>query len=147
MPQFILDHGSPDAARSFSKLDAFTQGYIEAMFFTDTGDMDDGDLKDATVADLANETLERIITDCLMFQKINALLIDQACSFFEYDTCQAGRDFWYTRNGHGCGFWDRDLHNEEIGNIGGELSDACGWGTEFGGVDVYLGDDDQIYLM
>jgi hypothetical protein len=37
MPEFILDHGSPEAAKQFKALDAFTQSYIEAMFFTSTG--------------------------------------------------------------------------------------------------------------
>lgn len=53
MPEFILDKGTLEAARVFQHLDAFTQGYIEAAFFTETGYLENGDLEDATFADLA----------------------------------------------------------------------------------------------
>jgi hypothetical protein len=34
MLQFVLDLGSPEAARRFNDLDHFTQGYITAAFWT-----------------------------------------------------------------------------------------------------------------
>ena len=52
----------------------------------------------------------------------------------------AGHDLWLTRNGHGCGFWDRGL-----GDVGLRLTKACGHGTDFPGIDLYFGDDVKIY--
>jgi hypothetical protein len=31
-----------------------------------------------------------------------------------YSEEQAGRDFWFTRQGHGVGFWDREELNRDI---------------------------------
>jgi hypothetical protein len=45
---------------------------------------------------------------------------------------RAGSDYWFTRNGHGVGFWDRDL-----GDVGDMLSDAA---RDAGGVHVFFGD-------
>jgi hypothetical protein len=163
MPQFILDHGTQESAKAFRALDTFTQGYIEAMFFTDTernsvreAEPDSRDRQwnpetdsslpgDVSVADLASETLTRIIADCEQFQTANAALLERAYTLGEaqdcYDETTAGRDLWYTRNGHGCGFWDRGL-----GDVGQALTALCGHGTAFHGVDSYLGDDGLIYL-
>lgn len=139
MPKFILDHGSAEAARSFNALDAFTQGYIEAMFFTDTGTGDDEDLEDATVADLSPEALETIKADCAAFQAKAAALLEEAYGR-DYTEEQAGRDFWFTRNGHGVGFWDRtDL---EEGDLGDRLSDMCRHSEVY----LYRGDDGLLYV-
>jgi hypothetical protein len=139
MPEFILDHGTRDAAITFAKLPSFQQGYIEAMFFTNASDPDDGDLEDATVADLAPSTLERIRRDCIRFQWKARKLLRQAYTR-DYDETQAGRDFWFTRNGHGAGFWDRK--ELEDGELGDQLSDVC----RYSEVDLYRGDDGLVYL-
>lgn len=147
MPEFILDHGTPESAKQFAALDSFTQGYIEAMFFTSEGvdnDCDPGhenDLADISVADLAPETMVQIIAGCSAFQLANATWLAQA-----YDTCicgngydeqRAGNDFWYSRNGHGTGFWDRDL-----GETGDELHNVA----KHSEINLYLGDDGLLYL-
>lgn len=108
MPEFILEHGTPSAAAKFNALDDFTRGYIEAMFFTNASSPDDGDLSTATVADLAAETWNRIEKDCAAFQEANASLLAQAYGRDDYSPEQAGRDYWFTRNGHGVGYWDRE---------------------------------------
>lgn len=140
MPEFILDKGSPQGARSFAALDSFTQGYVEALFFTDASDPDDGDLADATVADLAPETIAKIVAECAAFQTANAELLAQAYDRDDYSETQAGRDYWFTRNGHGVGFWDRQQLDE--GGLGDKLSAACRHDTR----DVYRGDDRLVYL-
>lgn len=121
MSQFILDYGTPDAAVRYGKLDSFTQGYIEAMFFTSTGDSDDSerDMQHATLAELAEETWQEIERDCAAFQEANKATLEQAYAYplIGYDAERAGNDFWYTRNGHGTGFWDRGLED-----VGGKLS-------------------------
>lgn len=141
MPEFILDLGEPDAARSYNALDEFTQGYIEAMFFTETGYAENGDLEHATVAELAPSTLHDIVTDCAAFQNSNRENIDEATDngrINGYDDKAAGRDFWYSRNGHGVGFWDRQL-----GDVGDTLDQAA---KVWRGRDLYRGDDGLIYL-
>jgi hypothetical protein len=147
MPEFILDTGTPQAAAQFAKLDEFTQGYIEAMFFTNTGDLDDGDLQHASVAELSPEFLAQIIDTCNAFKSRvpkdshGRSLLDLAYDYAprHYDERYAGHDFWYTRNGHGVGFWDRGL-----GPVGDQLSDLA---RNFGNVDLYRGDDGQIWGM
>jgi hypothetical protein len=153
MPEFILDYGSPEAARAFDALDAFTKGYIEAMFFTNTGSGDDEELEHATVADLAPETLEKIKADCAKFlgycdgpalagapwsnrDKIERCGLKSASC----DLAHAGRDFWFTSNGHGVGFWDGNWPKP----YASELDKAA---RSFRGVDPYRGDDGLIYLM
>ena len=140
MPEFILDHGTPSAARHFNDLDAFTQGYIEAMFFTDASDPDDGDLAHATFADLSAEALEQIKSDCTRFNLQADAWLHKAYLRGDgsYDMGRAGRDFWFTRNHHGVGFWDRGL-----GDVGDKLTEiAHGWRS----TDLYRGDDERIYL-
>ncbi len=51
---------------------------------------------------------------------------------------QAGHDFWLTRNRHGAGFWDRGL-----GEVGERLTDAA---HGYGECDLYVGDDERIYV-
>jgi hypothetical protein len=49
-----------------------------------------------------------------------------------------GHNFWLTCNGHGSGFWDR-----ELGEIGDKLTEAC---KIIGSSDPYVGDDGLIYI-
>jgi hypothetical protein len=137
MPQFILDHGTPEAACDFTKLDAFTRAYVEAMFFTDANS-DSEDLADATFAELAPEALKSITEDCSDFQTSFAELLERAYTNGAYDETYAGHDFWLTRNRHGAGFWDRGL-----GDVGKQLTDMS---HPYGEVSLYRGDDGLIYL-
>jgi hypothetical protein len=97
-------------------LDAFTQGYIEALFFTEMEHGTDRESHnpevhsslpgDVTFADLAPEALQSIIADCAAFQRDNEALLSEAYGR-GYEEARAGHDYWLTRNGHGAGFWDR----------------------------------------
>ncbi len=49
-----------------------------------------------------------------------------------------GHDFWLTRNGHGTGFWDRDL-----GDLGDALTNLA---HGMGECDMYIGDDGMLYV-
>jgi len=138
MPEFILDHGSPEASKRFANLDSFTQGYVEAMFFTNTGTGDDGDMEHATVSDLSEEAWSNIIRSCEAFQEKAKTLLTLAYAR-NYDAAQAGRDYWFTRNGHGVGFWDRE--QLEADSLGDELSDACRHSEVY----VCRGDDGLVY--
>lgn len=136
MPEFALELGDMDARRIFHNLDSFTQGYVTAMFFTSTGTGDDEDLEEAAFAELAPETLATIIADCEKFQRGNNYHLD---GLAPDDEEKAGRDFWYTRCGHGCGFWDGDWPEPAAS----DLTQAC---KDFRSLDLYRGDDRQLYL-
>lgn len=142
MPEFQLDMGGHDAAVFFYKQDRFTQGYVEAMFFADMHDPDDCELERMTVADLSAEAWASIIKDCEEFQVEQAVALAQAYSMdSSYDETRGGHDFWFTRNGHGVGYWDKGL-----GEAGDILSSACGWYTKYQEVNPYRGDDGKVYL-
>lgn len=55
--------------------------------------------------------------------------------------------FWYTRNGHGVGYWDRDQLSRYVdigggteGDLGDSLSEAA---RDFGNVDASFGEDES----
>lgn len=138
MPEYILDtagsinldepalFAQPGNLVAWRDLDAFTQGYIEALFFTsecpqvgteefrtaehqsymEAGRADGVLPCDVGFGDLSPEALQSIIADCQAFQEANSALLDLAYAR-DYDAAQAGRDYWFTRNGHGVGFWER----------------------------------------
>lgn len=64
-------------------------------------------------SDISDNTLRVMCTDCWKFWDD-----DEIENLIPIGTEeQAGRDFWLTRNGHGAGFWDRDVSvygSEEI---------------------------------
>ena len=136
MPEFVME-GRDHAARAESE---FVFGYIEAMFFTESSPVfdssdwftderraasaegtADGELPgDVGYADLHPDSLETIRRECNTFWILNRDVLEKACETPGYDMTQAGRDYWFTRNGHGVGFWDRDL-----GDVGETLSEAA----------------------
>ena len=136
MPEFQMPMGQSVAG--FNELDSFIQGYIEAMFFTECNS-DNPELDHATFDDLAGQALHEIICACQCYQSVNAKLLTQAYEqdSVEYDETMAGRDYWFTRNGHGVGFWDRGL-----GDVGQALSDE----TEMPEMYIYRGDDNLLYV-
>jgi len=85
-------------------LDLFTRAYLTAALFTEDPNPSQGEfcerdnwsidcIDDASILEASN--------DCVLFQ-------EKAGERIADDLEHAGRDFWYTRNGHGCGFWDGD---------------------------------------
>lgn len=185
MPEFILDTSGevktdmlfPETIRertftTWRDLDSFTQGYIEALFFTEnepgTTRADrvttrgtvrrtweigarEGRHKDMPgdygFADLAPDTLAVIVADCAAFQDKTCLALAAAIEeteenpdFESRDYAAAGRDFWYTRNGHGVGFWETYRWPAPWRD---DLDQAA---RTFGEVDSYLGDDGKVWL-
>ncbi|NBG94517.1 hypothetical protein GTQ45_02065 [Pyruvatibacter mobilis] len=135
-----------DAAGDYD-LEAFIKGYLDALFFTNTGEEDDALPAGATVDDFAPETAALIRTDCTRFVADHGNLLVMAerwaeAKGFTYTAEQAGIDLWFTRNGHGVGYWDRGL-----GPLGDVLADLCGYGTEYPPLDPYVGDDGNVYLF
>lgn len=116
-----------------TKLNEFTLAYIEAMLWSSCDDDDTPLDRNYSLADIAPETLARIIRDCTRFQA--EMADDLACR----DDKHGGHDFWLTRNGHGAGFWDGDWPEPHAAR----LTEAA---TDAGEVDPYVGDDGQVWL-
>lgn len=90
--------------------------------------------------------------DCAAFVAACGSLFDRAMTCDDYGShpdagspeAAFGHDFALTRNGHGCGFWDRTELQE--GELGRKISNLCGFGTQFGDNGLYLGDDGKAYF-
>ena len=102
--------------------DPFLRGYLDAALFTTDETPPSG--ADYVESGRAHEMfprlpeyfIEQAKADCARFEKENEDLLKQAGDFW-----QNGTDFWYTRNRHGVGFWDRGYPDE----IADPLSDAA----------------------
>lgn len=119
-------------------MDLFTTAYITAMFFTEEGEHN---LQNAGITEISEELMEKIEKDCADFQaKSQGLISSENCY---YDGCTpieyAGHDFWMTRNGHGCGFWEKHDWAEPASTKLTELAES------FGPMEVYLGDNGKVY--
>ena len=112
-----------------TQVDTFTWHYLTAMFWTEEHNEE---LTGKTVFDIHADSLAKIIDDCQKFQDQGKNLL-----LTMYDE-QAGADFWFTRNRHGVGFWDRGL-----GEIGDKLTALA---HTFGESNVYLGDDNMVHV-
>lgn len=119
-------------------LDRFTAAYIEAVFFTDTGD----DGQPSREADLSGDALADIEADCRSFwRRFGCYVTTDICNeAFGDPITQAGHDFHFTRNGHGVGFWEdewpecyRDMLTKAAEN--------------YGPLDIYEADDGLIYVV
>jgi len=131
-------------------LDAFTRSFLETALWSSNDESrdDGGDPLDQnyTIADIDPKCLAALAAECARFQVEQASTLESvygergpygrsAC-----DESSAGHDFWLTRNGHGCGFWDGD-YPEAQAKI---LTDAS---KRYGEVNLYVGDDGVIYAM
>lgn len=89
--------------------------------------------------------------DCAAFLVTCATLIDEVAEHApDYSDERFGHDFWLTRNGHGAGYWDREeltsvtLNRANFGP--GSLGDALSaHAKRAGAIDLYLGDDGEVY--
>lgn len=81
--------------------------------------------------DIDQKCVEELCKQWEEFREKHHSLWDGEC-----DDEQAAHDFILTRNGHGTGFWDRDLSH------GDELTKAC---KCYGCVNLYVGDDGVLY--
>lgn len=150
MPEFQMPLGDDaEALATWSAFDDFTRGYVEAMFFTSTGLAEDEDIEDATFSDLHPDAIEAIKRDCMAFQDRNIGCLKLARLQPGYDDAAAGRDYWYTRNGHGVGYWDHaPLQAVRLGR--GDytsLAEVLAQRAHAEGMrDLYRGDDGSLHL-
>lgn len=119
------------------KIDSFTAAYITCALWssTDESTPQGGEPLDKNydASDIAPGSLLKIIEVCQDFQTHQVELLSGI------DDKQAGHAFWLTRNGHGAGFWDRDL-----GEVGDALTKAC---KEYSECNIYVGDDGRLHVM
>jgi hypothetical protein len=133
MPEFIMSREGEVNGVTVNELPEIMQGYVEALFFTNCSGISmvdwaseesqeavregtsDGSIPaDADWGDIHPDSAIRMHTEVMEFQKKARHLLSQAY-LRGYDAIQAGRDFWFTRNGHGVGFWDRkELENQGV---------------------------------
>ena len=120
--------------------DAFYEGVVEAMLYAETDDRGqplDAHYTEADLSDLARCTL---LNECSRF--LSAARSHSPSPLPEgTDLQQAGHDFWFTRQGHGTGFWDKE-------HVYGEAEAAllCTMSKCFGECWPGVGDDGKIYL-
>jgi hypothetical protein len=118
------------------QLRQFRDGYIEAIFFTEGGPDND----EVQAADLSEASELAIAADCAAFISANQAILDEATSRVGYDWGRAGQDFWFTRNGHGVGYWDR--RELEDGDLGRKLTDVS---QHHEVSEVCVGDDGALH--
>ncbi len=108
--------------------DQIKKGYIECLHFADTPtDKNDFYVENNGLSDRLNKKIDE---DIDLFIKKAKNLIKQALRVDNYYLDDIGHDFWLTRNGHGAGFWDRDL-----GEVGDKLTKIA---ESFGSVYLYV---------
>lgn len=128
------------------ELETMFQGYVTAALWSSTDESNDqgGDPLDKNYGpdDIEPEYLARMREECRVFATENEATFRAAFSAdngASRDWSQAGHDFWLTRNGHGCGFWETPDWPEAEGEL---LTEAC---KKAGSRDLYVGDDGKIY--
>ena len=125
-------------------LQTFTEAYMTAMLSSTDGPEDTPLDRDYDPSDLAPEARESIESDCKAFYEAHSEAWDGQClsSVVLRDCTEdeyAGHDFWLTRAGHGCGFWDGDWSDK----VAKPLTDAA---DAFGEQWPYSGDDGLVYV-
>jgi hypothetical protein len=118
--------------------EAFRQ-YVATALWSTTDD--DGTPLDANYDfdDVDPESLSMHRSECEGFIQVNYEVIVGLLEF-GYEMTTIMHDFWLTRNGHGCGFWEDGNYPQDIGVI---LTDSA---HSFGERNPYVGDDGQLYL-
>jgi hypothetical protein len=116
----------------------FVKWYLKAILFTEAEDPPSGEF-------MPGADLDDI---CGMFDKESLVVATAAAGLFmneaaamipEDRIADAAANFHYTRNGHGCGFWDGDWPEH-----GDDLTAIC---ERFGQVDYYLSDRDLMCIF
>jgi len=120
-------------------LESFTDAYIEAALFSATDD--EGEPLDSRFdrSDIATSTVSAMELDCADFYEEFKPVWSGKCLTNVREDEQAGHDFWFTRNGHGVGFWEK---SDWKPSAGAKLTEGA---DSFGGFDLYVGDDGMIH--
>jgi len=115
----------------------FFMAYAEAALWSSVSD-DEDDAEAITdehaICDLSDDAETAFRADCAGFLWLASGLIaaaDEDPDYHPPGDCRdafdhAGHDFWLTRNGHGCGFWETPDWPEAIGTALDTIAKAFG---------------------
>jgi len=109
-----------------TQFDHFMRHYLEAMCFTDFE-------TEVELPPLSQEMAVQVLRECGTFY-----LLAREYMTDDNDLEMCAHDFWYTRNGHGAGFWDGDWPEPACSKL-------TGFSERFGEAHVYKGDDGLLY--
>ena len=130
-----MDNERAHLVKSF---DHFTGGYLDAALFTSTDNRtaSGGEplSKNYSWEDFHIDTLKRMQKDCEDFQK----RAKNALETLELESREGGMMFWYSRNGHGTGFWDVKDWRNEYAEAWGEMLHKLA--KAYGPYDLYIAD-------
>jgi len=82
-------------------IDTMYKAYLECVYSTDTGDTS----QPSSNAELTALFKAQAYQACRDFVYAATYYSKEALD--DLDPVQVGHDLWFTRNGHGVGFWDR----------------------------------------
>jgi hypothetical protein len=118
----------------FSHMREISNGYMMALEFTeeDVQHLNDVPWSESIFreSDAAVITFTQRMTDSMREE------LEQVVSQGNYSWEQMGHDIWFTRNGHGVGFWDRGL-----GDLGEGLTKIA---ESMGEVSVFINDREEL---
>lgn len=121
--------------------------YLRCALFTGTDDEDNALDREHDTDDFAEQAQKQAFNDCAAFYNENRADCLAAVELYPFHNDAPtgwhalGHDLWFTRNGHGVGFWDRK--ELEADGLGERLTKAAEALRES---DVYVGDDCALYL-
>lgn len=118
-------------------VERIVDSYLEAVLFTESEAEEDGGEpldKNFSIDDFHSDARAEAEADVKAFLKLAELILNNLDDQISDE--QTGIDFWLTRNGHGAGFWDRDL-----GLAGDELTKIC---KTFGEKHAYVSDEGEV---
>lgn len=118
-------------------INSMVSGYLECALFSDIPDDDTAVY--FTFENISRSMLKKAYDDCKRFfdsLHIQNIFPDRP------DYHAIGIDFWYTRQGHGTGFWD-NYKKPYDDNTAELLTDIA---TGFGECYLYLGDNGKLYI-
>jgi hypothetical protein len=137
-----------------NRLTDFTTAYIECalwcgVFNPARQTINESHNYSLTQSDISATTLRIMREDCTRFWEDIKNLVPAGAEN------QAGHDFWFTRNGHGAGFWDRGVSVYGSAEIRDNLNVLCkNFRTKpaegmplhrWGDFELYIGDDGRVY--
>lgn len=122
-------------------LDAFTRQYIATALWTSLDDQDEPLDDNYGLDDFSPAALVAMVRDCARFQELAGDLIadENLLRAPDHDTEGTfGIDFWFTRNGHGVGFWDGSYAEPAATHL-------TRIAKQFGETSLYVGEDGKVH--
>jgi hypothetical protein len=116
--------------------DAFISAYVEAIIFTEEDRLNEDLGRDWQSDQFSIRALRKIVNDCLAFiasaEQAGIQVITAS-----YNWGCAGHDFWFTRNQHGVGFWDRNHPSgDALTRLSDKFGEVCCYGSDTGKIEL-----------